>query len=296
MPLTVAIPSYGRDQVLIDTLTALLALDSPPWELLLVDQTPRHGADTEAQLETWKRQGRLRWLRLAEPSITAAMNRALEEARGERVLFLDDDILPDPDLLAAHERAGKAYPGAMVAGRILQPWHRQQPDPEGSPFLFNSLEARWLEEFMAGNVSIPRRKALEIGGFDTNFVRVAYRFEAEFAHRWRQAGHSIRYAPAALIHHLKAERGGTRTFGDHLTTVRPDHAVGRYYFRLRTQPWSNALMGSLGDLLRSVRTRHHLRHPWWIPFTLLAEGRGLLWALRLHRGGPGLLSPSPHRG
>jgi hypothetical protein len=44
--------------------------------------------------------------------------------------------------------------------------------------------------------------------------------------------------------------------------------------------------------LRAVRTRHHLRRPWWIPLTLIAELRGLLLALRLHRGGAKLLDAS----
>ncbi|KEF42969.1 MAG: hypothetical protein ER33_03625 [Cyanobium sp. CACIAM 14] len=290
MTLSLAIPTYGRDQVLVDSVAALLALDPPPFELLVVDQTPRHDAATEAQLAAWQSEGRIRWLRLPTPSITGAMNHALQEARGDRVLFLDDDILPGPDLLAAHERAGQADPDAMLAGRVLQPWHGGRSDPEDGPFLFNSLRPRSVEEFMGGNVAIPRRRALALGGFDQNFVKVAYRFEAEFAHRWRRAGFPILYVPEALIHHLRAERGGTRSYGRHLTTVKPDHAVGRYYFRLRTQPLQAALAGCLGDWLMSVRSRHHLRHPWWIPLTLLAEGRGLLWALRLQWKGPALLS------
>jgi GT2 family glycosyltransferase len=289
MTLSVAIPTYGRDQVLIDSVSALLALDPPPWELLVIDQTPRHDAASEGMLAAWQDEGRIRWLRLPIPSITGAMNRALQEARGDRVLFLDDDILPDPQLLAAHERTGETHPDAMLAGRVLQPWHEGRSDPEEGPFLFNSLRPRSVEEFMGGNVAIPRKLALELGGFDQNFVKVAYRFEAEFAHRWRRAGHPIQYVPDALIHHLRAERGGTRSYGKHLTTVRPDHAVGRYYFRLRTQPFPAALAGCLRDWLTSVRSRHHLSHPWWIPLTLLAEGRGLLWALRLQWHGPALL-------
>ncbi len=289
MTLTVAIPTYGRDQVLVDSVGALLALESPPWELLVVDQTPRHDDATEARLAAWQAEGRLRWLRLPKPSITGAMNRALLEARGDRVLFLDDDILPDPSLLAAHERAGAQHPDAMLAGRVLQPWHEGRSDDENGPFLFNSLRPRLIEEFMGGNVAIPRRQALALGGFDENFVRVAYRFEAEFAHRWRRAGHPIQYVPEALIHHLRAERGGTRSYGKHLTTVRPDHAVGRYYFQMRTRRLPAALAGSLKGWVSSVRSRHHLRHPWWIPPTLLAEGRGLLWALRLQLRGPALL-------
>jgi len=294
MNLSVAIPTFGRDAVLTASIADLLALDPAPWELLIIDQTPRHDAATEAQLAAWQGEGRIRWLRLERPSITAAMNRALQEARGERILFLDDDIRPDSALLRAHQRAGEARPAAMVAGRVLQPWHHGQVDPEGSPFFFNSLEPRPLTTFMGGNVAIPVAQALALGGFDTNFVKVAYHFEAEFAHRWCESGGAIHYEPGALIHHLRAERGGTRSYGRHLTTLRPDHSVGRYYFQLRTRTLAAALPAMAGDLLRSVRTRHHLQQPWWIPATLLAELRGLAWALRLHGRGPALLpSRSP---
>ncbi|MCT0225915.1 glycosyltransferase [Synechococcus sp. CS-1328] len=296
MVLSVAIPSYGRERVLLDTLTALLALDPSPGELLLIDQTPQHEAATTARLRQWQEQGVLRWLRQEAPSITAAMNLALLEARGERILFLDDDLIPDPGLLQAHHRAAEAWPGALIAGRALQPWLRGRADPEElEPFGFNTLLPRVCEHFIGCNVSMPRRQAVAIGGFDENFVRVAYRFEDEFSHRWLRAGHRIRYEPAALVHHLHAARGGTRSYGDHLRTSRPDHAVGRYYHLLRTEPPAVALVHACGELGRSVRTRHHLSHPWWIPLTLLAELRGLAWALRLQMRGPRLLRSGPRR-
>ena len=290
MNLTVAIPSYGRNQVLVETIEALLCLDPPPHDLLLVDQTPNHDLATEAALGAWQQQGRLRWLRLLRPSITVAMNVALEQALGERVLFLDDDIIPDSNLLKAHVEAGQGTPKALLAGRVIQPWHTDGPDPEDKqPFTFNTLLPRECLDFIGCNFSVPRNLALSLGGFDDNFVRVAYRYEAEFAFRWRQAGYPVRYEPVALIRHLKTERGGTRSYGEHLVTIKPDHSVGRYYYRLRTQALVPALAGSLADLGRSVRTRHHLRHPWWMPLTLLAEIRGLFWAMRLHSSGPALL-------
>ena len=290
MNLTVAIPSYGRNQVLVETIDALLTLDPPIVDLILVDQTPNHDAPTEAALTVWHQEGRLRWLRLQRPSITVAMNVALEQAVGERVLFLDDDIIPDPNLLKAHAMAGQRNPKALLAGRVIQPWHADGPEPEDKqPFTFNTLRPRDCLDFIGCNFSLPRNLALSLGGFDNNFVRVAYRYEAEFAFRWRQAGYPVRYEPAALIRHLKTERGGTRSYGEHLATIKPDHAVGRYYYRLCTQSPALALAGSFADLGRSLRTRHHLRQPWWIPVTLLAEIRGLLWALRLHSRGPALL-------
>jgi len=290
MNLTIAIPSYGRNQVLVETIDALLALDPPPGDLLLVDQTPDHDGPTEAALRAWQQEGRLRWLRLQRPSITVAMNVALEQAVGERVLFLDDDIIPDAHLLKAHFEAGQRTPKALLAGRVIQPWHTDGPEPEDKqPFTFNTLQPRECLDFIGCNFSVPRNLALSLGGFDDNFVRVAYRYEAEFAFRWRQAGYPVRYEPTALIRHLKTERGGTRSYGEHLATIKPDHAVGRYYYRLRTQSLVPALTGSLADLGRSVRTRHHLKHPWWMPLTLVAEIRGLLWALRLHSRGAALL-------
>jgi glycosyltransferase involved in cell wall biosynthesis len=290
MNISVAIPSYGRNQVLVETIDALLALDAPSVDLVLVDQTPNHDPPTEAALRNWQREGRLRWFKLLKPSITKAMNVALEQSVGERVLFLDDDIIPDPFLIKAHLIAGQRTPKALLAGRVIQPWHTDGPEPEDKePFTFNTLQPRECLDFIGCNFSLPRDLALSVGGFDDNFVRVAYRYEAEFSYRWRQAGYPVRYEPTALIRHLKTERGGTRSYGEHLSTIKPDHAVGRYYYRLRTQSLAAALAGSLADLGRSVRTRYHLSHIWWIPLTLLAELRGLFWAFNLHSRGPALL-------
>ena len=284
--LSVVIPTYGREQVLLDSISALLDLIPPPEELIVIDQTLDHEVSTEVQLKNWASQKKLRWVRLMKPSITAAMNLGLLEAKGKRVLFLDDDIIPSPELLSAHLTAHYERPMDLIAGRVLQPWHNLQPDQEGAvPFLFNTLNAKPCSEFMGGNFSVSRSLAIEVGGFDQNFVRVAYRFEAEFAYRWQLAGYSIFYQPTALINHLRAQRGGTRAYGNHLTTNRPDHTVGLYYFRLRSQSFLNALLWSLVDLFKAPLNRHHLRRPWWIPITLLSHLRGLLWALKLNRMG-----------
>jgi glycosyltransferase involved in cell wall biosynthesis len=293
--LSVAIPSYGREEVLVDSIHALLALEPPPWELLLIDQTPRHTVAVEEQLGRWQQEGRLRWLRQQPPSITQAMNRALLEARGDRVLFVDDDIVPSAELLTAHIQAGHLHPETLIAGRVLQRWHQGQADAESQqPFSWNTLQPRPCRDFIGCNFSVPRLAAIRLGGFDNNFVQVAYNYEAEFAHRWRQAGHPIEYVPTALVHHLQTEQGGTRSYGKRVISLKPAHAVGRYYFFLRTRALPLALVRGMVAMARTVRTRHHLRKPWWIPVTLIAETRGLLWALKLHlRGAQLLRSPRP---
>ncbi|MFN7818340.1 MAG: glycosyltransferase [Cyanobacteriota bacterium] len=287
MLLSVAIPTYGRDSVLIESIRSLLDLDEKADEILVIDQTTQHDLETLTQLQEWNIDKKIRWVRIQFPSITRAMNIALRKAKGNRVLFLDDDIIPDKNLVAVHRRYNTSDEDRIIAGRVLQPWHKGIPDEVGAPFLFNSLEPREVSSFMGGNVSIPRGHAIEVGGFDTNFVKVAYHFEAEFAYRWIRNGFRIFYEPQAIIHHLKTERGGTRTFGEHLTTISPDHSVGRYYYNLQINTFNNGLVRSAFDLFRSITTRHHLRKPIWIPLTIVAEIRGFLWALLLWYSGNG---------
>lgn len=290
MRISIVIVTYGREEVLIDTVESLLDLQVKADEILVIDQTEVHKPTTQNILDAWDRQGKVRWIKVQFPSITRAMNTGLRKANSERVLFLDDDIIPSSDLINAHIKCSEMEFNAVIAGRVLQPWHKGQADGEDLPFLFNSLKRKEVKSFIGCNVSFPRKLAIEVGGFDTNFVRVAYQFEAEFAYRWIHSGHKIIYEPDALIHHLKTERGGTRTYGLHLKTIKPDHAVGRYYFNFCTQPLGSAVLQSIRDCTRSVLTRHHAKKPYWIPITLIAECRGFLWALILFNGGRGLIS------
>lgn len=288
LSVSIVIPTYRREVVLLDTLRALLALEQPAAEILVVDQTEQHEARTETALGEMASHGSIRWLRLAEASIPKAMNAGLMHASHPVVLFLDDDIRPAPGLVAAHYAAHAAATDMLVAGRVIQPWEEGLDHSLQPSFHFAGTRPQRINEFMGGNFSIRRATALALGGFDQNFVRVAYKFEAEFAHRFRASGRGIVFEPAAWLHHLKAGSGGTRTFGEHLTTWRPDHAVGAYYYGLRT--------GEVGVFatrpLRAVATRYHFRHPWRIPGTLIAELSGMLWALGLFLRGPSRLGPA----
>lgn len=288
---SVVIPTYLREQVLLDTLQFLLELN--PAEILVVDQTEEHQASTTTALQTWDREGRIRWIRLPQPSVTHAMNTGLERARGEIVVFLDDDIVPGEELLSAHALAHAEGSCNIVAGQVLQPGEEVLPESvPGREFRFCSGKRTCVEEFIGCNFSVNRKVAIALGGFDENFVHVAYRFEAEFCDRALEAGERILFEPAASIRHLRVTEGGTRAYGHHLTTVKPSHAVGAYYYLLRARRLRDRFGKIILRMLRSVRTRHHLRHPWWIPGALVAELLGLLWALWLYLSGPRLIGNS----
>lgn len=290
-PISVVIPTLGRERVLLETIEQLKDELVSPAELIVVDQTPRHEEATAARLQHWNRQRTIRLIRRGVASIPAAMNHGLRLAAQPVVLFLDDDIKIVPGLLRAHAAEHEAKPAVKaVVGQVLQPGekpvavrftgqrHGLQADLR---FPFFSSEPDSVANVMAGNLSVRRDFALAIGGFDENFEGAAYRFETEFARRVIANGGEIRFCPEASIHHLRAERGGTRQTGSHLTSADPRHGVGDYYFAFlhggKWESWRYSLLRPF----REVRTRFHLTHPWWIPVKLLGEIRAFVKGFRM---------------
>jgi len=289
--ISVVIPTYRREEVLLQTIGHVLQLQPPPAEIIVVDQTEEHAVSTAAALKALSTEGKIRLISLSKPSITHAMNVGLLEAKEDVVLFLDDDVVPDKALAAAHLNA-HAEGCNIIAGRVLQPGDEPAADDYSGVFRFCSNQRRFVDEFVGCNFSVKRKTTLALGGFDENFVHVAYRYEAEFADRALSSGEKILFEPAAGIHHLKVSGGGTRSFGDHLRTVRPSHSVGEYYYLMRSGRAAHRLAKMAVRPLRAVRTRHHLHNPWWIPLTLAAELLGLIWAVVLFLKGPKYIIPA----
>jgi GT2 family glycosyltransferase len=227
------------------------------------------------------------------------MNEALRKATGDIVLFVDDDIVPAPGLVAAHADAYEDENVWAVTGQVLQPGE----EPDSAPhtftksglkdcldFSFRSTGRAFVRSVMAGNLSVRREKALEIGGFDENFVGAAYRFETEFCRRIWHNGGKVLYEPAASIRHLRTKEGGTRRFGNHLKSADPAHGVGDYYFALRCGRGMERIAYIISRPFREVSTRFHLYHPWWIPVKLIGEMRAIALAMKLAKSGPALLT------
>ncbi len=296
--ISVVIPTYQRGEILLRTLQHLLALSDPPGEILVVDQTEKHPVEVLEKFQALEK-GIVRRITLSPPSIPHAMNVGLREAKGKVVLFLDDDIVPFPKLVEAH---ADAHDGsiAAVCGQVLQPGQEAECSPvrgiqssglrKDLDFPFNSTEPAELSNVMAGNLSVCREAALSIGGFDENFIGVAYRFETDFARRLVAAGYRIQFSPNASIRHLRLSSGGTRTAGDHLRNPSPLHSMGDYYFALRHGRGIERVVYVFRRLFQETVNRYYLRCPWMLPNKVWSEFQGLELAMRLHRAGPHLIS------
>lgn len=288
--ITVVIPTYGRDQELLDTIAGLLSGNTKAAEIVVVDQTPVHEPTVEKVLHRLKEDCKIRWILMKQPSIPRAMNEGIIQAKTDYILFVDDDIVPDKNLVAAHAATMADLHNAgvcCIAGQVLQPGETEVEQSEDKPrFFFNSNKRRFVSDVMAGNLCVDRRQAIAIGGFDENFVGVAYRFESDFARRMITSGGKIIFEPKASIRHLRVLGGGTRKYGNHLTSASPMHGVGDYYFALRQGISMKTILYIIRRPFREVRTKFHLRHPWWIPVKFVGELLAVIWALLLAARGP----------
>jgi len=303
LPISVCIPTYGREEILLDTISLFLEQRPSAEEILIVDQTLQHDTYTYQRLEQWQEAGDIRWIRLDIPSQPAALNVGLKQAAQPFVLFLDDDIRIAAGFLKAHFEAFDSEDTWAVAGQVLQPeeqelidyiHHAQTGLLADFDFPFRSSKKCLIQNAMSGNLCVRRERALAIGGFDENFVPpVAYRFDNEFCKRLCHVGGKILFEPKARIYHLRAQRGGTRTNSHHLTSMSPEHGVGDYYFALKCSLGWERFCYMMKRPFREIRTKFHLKHPWWIPVKFVGEIRAMVQAIRLYRQGPKLL-PTNH--
>ncbi|MEV0158360.1 glycosyltransferase [Micromonospora sp. NPDC050686] len=197
--ISVVVPTLGRPSltVLLDALAGQLAA-LPEAELLLVDD---RGDDTGELAVPGALTAYTKVLTGRGAGPAAARNLGWSTARGEWVVFLDDDVVPAPDWarrlvddLAAPARVG----GVQGMVEVPLPVDRRPTDWErGTAGL---ADGRWITADMAY-----RRAALAtVGGFDERFPR-AYREDAELAHRVRAAGFVLRRGGRRVVHPVRPE-------------------------------------------------------------------------------------------
>lgn len=118
---SIIVPAYNVAAYLPAALDSILAQEVAAWECLCVDD-----GSTDGTAEVLQRyaaaDARFRLFRQENAGVSVARNRALQEAKGEWLLFLDGDDLLAPGLLSALQRAIDTTP----------PRHRAIWSPSGT--------------------------------------------------------------------------------------------------------------------------------------------------------------------
>lgn len=256
MRISVVVPTYQRRDVILRTLDTVFRqeLDGEYETIVVVDGSTDGTADA---LRTLRPPCAFRIIEQPNRGLSAARNAGLRAARGEIVLFLDDDLLCDPGLLRAHSDAHREWQNTIVCGAIKPgpgtenlafDLHRRVLRNAGSTALEGG-ELRWPSVAFGANDSAPREILLRAGGYDEAFVNM--REEVELGIRLWKAGIRNRYHPGAVVHHSFHKTTEDLVRSDSIRFGRYELLLCRRYPEYRTfsvlsQPftgrWSRRLM------------------------------------------------------
>src|SRR5690606_13167684 len=153
----------------------------------------------------------------------SARNDGAAPARGQYLVFLNNDTVPQPGWLDALLDTFSTHPDTGLAGaQLLYPDGRLQEAGglvfrDGSAWNYGRFESpddprfsyvRATDYVSGAAAAIPRALFERIGGFDRRYAP-AYYEDTDLAFAVREAGHAVRYQPAARVLHDEGTTAGS---------------------------------------------------------------------------------------
>ncbi|MFM8333836.1 MAG: glycosyltransferase family 2 protein [Candidatus Methylumidiphilus sp.] len=216
---TVIVVNWNGGEIIGDCLHGLARQSLRPTRVLVIDNGSTDGSAERIEHMsgiTLRKAG-------ANLGFAAGNNRALAECDTEFVALLNPDALPEEDWLANLVAAAEAHPKAASFGS-RQMMHGVPDMLDGVGDVYHVSGAAWRHGYnrrlrdsdlqareifcaCAAAVLYRRDAIVEAGGFDEDFF--CYVEDVDLGFRLRLAGHSCRYVPDAVVHHVgSASTGG----------------------------------------------------------------------------------------
>jgi glycosyltransferase involved in cell wall biosynthesis len=172
--------------------------DAPSFEVVVVDNGSTDTTPEVVRAAAGRYAFDVRGVTVPEPNRSAARNAGIEAARGEFVLFVDDDVWLPPRFIAAHAAAQKIDAPVVVSGPIVNvPGYDARPKASAANYSGAF--------FCTCNVSVARTALLAVGGFDETFNLYGWE-DTELGLRLRRHGAKHTFAWDAYLWHIKPPR------------------------------------------------------------------------------------------
>jgi GT2 family glycosyltransferase len=189
---SVVIPTYERPddlRICLNSLSKDIQLGSPSYEIIVTDDSK----SDESRSMVEKEFPNVSWGKGKQNGPAGNRNAGVDRAKGEWIVFLDDDCIAQEGYLNAYANAIKANPdtqvfeGRIFADRPRKTWAEGCPENEHGGMLWTS------------NLCVNRKLFMEMGGLDERF-QIAYE-DVDFALRLKQKKtDSIFVSEAAVCH------------------------------------------------------------------------------------------------
>lgn len=215
---TVVVPTRNRAGFLPDALRSLAAQQvACELEVVVVDNGSTD--DTPDLLADWcSSDARFRWIGEEQTGQSYARNAGAAAAKGDLLLFTDDDVVVDPGWVGAFARffAGRMDELVLAGGPILPipidlgswpGWFPRDADADVGLLDHGDAERplRVGEWLWGASMAIPAWAFARIGGWDTSLGHLGERratfADSEIQERLRAEGGAVWYCPGAVLHH-----------------------------------------------------------------------------------------------
>jgi len=204
--ISVIIPTHNRSDALLLTLEHLALQDfGEGWEAIVVNNNSTD--NTVEVVQEWQSSFpvELKLVHEKKPGPAAARNAGARAAGGEYLVFIDNDILTEPDFLNRHVETLRANPACWIVGQFPN-----RPEQEATvfgryrkhlhPLIPSDGTLRDTDVITGQGTSMPKLDFERLGGFDENFF-VASGEDRELAIRAIKSGVKILFDPSIIAIH-----------------------------------------------------------------------------------------------
>ncbi|WP_139207666.1 glycosyltransferase [Bacillus sp. 71mf] len=221
LKLSLIVPTYNREKYLTKALLSFLnqSLSPDKYEILIIDNNSTDQTALtvrkimESATVSWK------YLKEMKQGLHYVRNKGILEAKGDIVIFGDDDIIASSNWLENIMQEFEQHPQTGICGGKIKPLWQSQPEnwvydygsPEIHPLFayldYGDERVSLHHEYVFGcNFAIRRDLAIQIGGsfpdtFPTHLKHLSGTGENAMIDNTRKLNYEIIYLPEALVYH-----------------------------------------------------------------------------------------------
>lgn len=259
MRAAVVVPTHQRRDLVLDVVAALEAQSEGrgSFEVAIVCDGCTDG--TAEALRGLRSGGPIAVIEQPRSGAATARNRGAAATTAPLLIFLDDDMIADPDLVRAHLAAHARRPESVVLGAIpVHPRSRRSFLSEGlsgwaarrDRRLASPGETPRFDDVLSGHLSIARTSFQGLGGFDTRWTAGGTFGGEDIEFGWRvvAGGFEVVYAAGAVAHQVY-----DKSFASLCRNIRQGAAADALLARVHPEAAPSLVLGSIGSLPRWER-------------------------------------------
>ena len=217
--ISIIICTYNREKYIRPLLESIAKNDYPTtdYEIVLVDNNctdNTHGVCE--QFAAAHKEVAFCYVIEPEQGLSAARNKGIKEAKGDIIIYVDDDALVDSDYIRQYAEHFATYPETMAAGGPIEPLYETKEPSWMSPYT-KALLTAWMNygtqvreypngRYPGGGNAAYRKEVFErVGLFNTELGRKGNLLlaseEKDIFDKMKALGMKVLYLPTPVLHH-----------------------------------------------------------------------------------------------